>query len=178
MDATTSKLINHAANANVPASGLPVYNSVNELPVTEEICHFVLPLQYVTASDASKAFTEVIKPHTYGAMMPVANDTALLITENSSTIRSIVRIAQIIDVPPMQTSNETIKLQRADVEIVAEIINEIFAEDDESNAAPASGRSRRRALRHPAWPRGGCPRARPPRSAPLPTLAPAPIAAP
>ena len=87
MDATTSKLINHAANANVPASGLPVYNSVNELPETEEICHFVLPLQYVTATDASKAFTEVIKPHTYGAMMPVANDTALLITENSSTIR-------------------------------------------------------------------------------------------
>jgi type II secretion system protein D len=131
MDATTSKLINHAANANVPASGLPVYNSVNELPETEEICHFVLPLQYVTATDASKAFTEVIKPHTYGAMMPVANDTALLITENSSTIRSIVRIAQIIDVPPMQTANETIKLQRADVEIVADIINEIFEKDEE-----------------------------------------------
>ncbi|MFM2169388.1 MAG: hypothetical protein RIS79_3759 [Verrucomicrobiota bacterium] len=135
VDATTSKLINHAANANVPSSGLPVYNSLNELPLTEEICHFVLPLQYVTATDASKAFTEVIKPHTYGAMMPVADDTALLITENSSTIRSICRIAQIIDVPPLQTANETIKLQRADVEIVADIINEIFEKDDEGGVA-------------------------------------------
>lgn len=136
VDATSSKLINHGANANVPATGLPVYNSISELPLTEEICHFVLPLQYITASDAAKAFVEAIKPHTYGGLMPVANDTALLITENSSTIRSIVRIAQVIDVPPMQTANETIKLQRADVEIVAEIINEIFAKDEES--APAA----------------------------------------
>ncbi|MBL9129926.1 MAG: hypothetical protein JNG86_01920 [Verrucomicrobiaceae bacterium] len=135
-DATTSLLINHGANANVPAVGLPVYHSLSELPLTDEICHFVLPLQYVTASDAAKAFTEVIKPHTYGALMPVANDTALLVTENSSTIRSIVRIAQIIDVPPTQIANETIKLQRADVEIVAEIINEIFEKDEES--APAA----------------------------------------
>ena len=136
-DARTSKLINTGANANVPALGLQVYNSLADLPITEEICHFVLPLQYVTASDAAKAFTEVIKPHTYGSLMPVANDTALLITENSSTIRSVVQIAQIIDVPPAQVSNETIKLQRADVETVAEIINEIFAQDEESAPPPA-----------------------------------------
>ena len=158
MDATTSKLINHAANANVPSSGLPVYNSLNELPLTEEICHFVLPLQYVTATDASKAFTEVIKPHTYGAMMPVANDTALLITENSSTIRSIVRIAQIIDVPPMQTANETIKLQRADVEIVADIINEIFEKDDEgadaTQPAPVAAAPAAAAGARPGMPAG------------------------
>lgn len=137
-DPRTSKLINTGANANVPAMGLQVYNSLADLPITEEICHFVLPLQYVTASDAAKAFTEVIKPHTYGSLMPVANDTALLITENSSTIRSVVQIAQIIDVPPAQVSNETIKLQRADVETVAEIINEIFAQDEESAPSPAA----------------------------------------
>jgi len=152
-DATTSVLINHSANANVPAAGLPVYNSLTELPVTEEICHFVLPLNYVTATDAAKAFTEAIKPHTYGALMPVANDTALLITENSTTIRSIVRIAQIIDVPPMQTANETIKLQRADVEIVADIINEIFEKDEEGADAtqPAA------AVAVPAAPAGARP---------------------
>jgi general secretion pathway protein D len=137
-DARTSKLINTGANANVPALGLQVYNSLADLPVTEEICHFVLPLQYVTASDAAKAFTEVIKPHTYGSLMPVASDTALLITENSSTIRSVVQIAQIIDVPPAQVSNETIKLQRADVDTVAEIINEIFEMDDEGSAPAAT----------------------------------------
>lgn len=154
MDATTSKLINHGANANVPAAGLPVYNTLSELPVTEEICHFVLPLQYVTASDAAKAFTEVIKPHTYGALMPVANDTALLITENSTTIRSIVRIAQIIDVPPAQTANETIKLQRADVEIVAEIINEMFEEDEEGSSTQPAATAPTQAV---AAPRGQLP---------------------
>lgn len=158
MDATTSKLINHAANANVPSSGLPVYNSISELPLTEEICHFVLPLQYVTATDASKAFSEVIKPHTYGAMFPVANDTALLITENSSAIRSIVRIAQIIDVPPMQTANETIKLQRADVEIVADIVNEIFEKDEEGADAsappPATAPAAPAAAARPGMPAG------------------------
>ena len=141
VDATTAKLINQAGGKSPTADGLKVYNSLRDLPLNEEICHYVLPLQFVSADEASKAFQQVIKLHGYGAMTGVSNDTALIITENSTTIRSICEIAQIIDVPPTETSNEMIKLERSDVELVAEIINEIFEQEEKAKSstnAPAA----------------------------------------
>ena len=138
LDATTAKLINHAGGKSPTADGLKVYNSVRELPQSEEICHFVLPLQHISADDASKAFQQVIKLHAYGAMTPISNDSALIITENSATIRSICEIAQIVDVPPAEIANEMIKLERSDVELVAEIVSEIFEQEEKvQKSAPA-----------------------------------------
>ena len=111
IDATTAKLINHAGGKSPTADGLKVYNSTRDLPQSEEICHFVLPLQHISADDASKAFQQVIKLHAYGAMTPISNDSALIITENSATIRSICEIAQIVDVPPAEIANEIFEQQ-------------------------------------------------------------------
>ena len=141
VDATTAKLINHAGGKSPTADGLRVYNALRDLPLGEEICHYVLPLQHLSAEEASKAFQQVIKLHSYGAMTPVSNDTALIITENSATIRSICEIAEIIDVPPTETSNEMIKLERSDVELVAEIVNEIFEQEEKSKMAKSSAPS-------------------------------------
>jgi type II secretion system protein D len=138
VDATTAKLINQAGGKSPTADGLKVYNSLRDLPLNEEICHYVLPLQFVSADEASKAFQQVIKLHAYGAITGVSNDTALIITENSTTIRSICEIAQIIDVPPTETSNEMIKLERSDVELVAEIINEIFEQEEKAKSSTAN----------------------------------------
>jgi len=138
VDATTAKLINQSGGKSPTADGLKVYNSLRDLPLNEEICHYVLPLQFVSADEASKAFQQVIKLHAYGAMTGVSNDTALIITENSTTIRSICEIAQIIDVPPTETSNEMIKLERSDVELVAEIINEIFEQEENAKSSTSN----------------------------------------
>ena len=135
VDATTAKLINHAGGKSPTADGLKVYNSLHDLPESEEICHYVLPLQHISADDASKAFQQVIKLHPYGAMTPISNDSALIITENSATIRSICEIAQIVDVPPAEIANEMIKLERSDVELVAEIVSEIFEQEEKAQTS-------------------------------------------
>ena len=135
VDATTAKLINYGGGKSPTASGLKVYNTLRELPQNEEICHYVLPLQFISADDASKAFQQVIKLNSFGAMTPISNDSALIITENSATIRSICEIALIIDVPPTETANEMIKLERSDVELVAEIVNEIFEQEEKAKKA-------------------------------------------
>ncbi|MDB6005414.1 MAG: hypothetical protein JWR15_2401 [Prosthecobacter sp.] len=135
VDPTTAKLINNGGGKSATNAGLKVYNSLRDLPQNEEICHYILPLQHISADEASKAFQQVIKLNTYGAMTGVSNDTALIITENSVTIRSICEIAQIIDVPPTETANEMIKLERSDVELVAEIVNEIFAQEEKTKSS-------------------------------------------
>lgn len=137
IDATTAKLINHAGGKSPTADGLRVYNSLRDLPQNEAICHYILPLQHISAEQASKAFQQVIKLHPYGAMTPISNDSALIITENSASIRSICEIAQIVDVPPAEIANEMIKLERSDVELVAEIVSSIFEQEEKAHAAVA-----------------------------------------
>lgn len=135
IDSTTAKLINNGAGKSPTADGLKVFRDIRDLPLNEEICHYVLPLRHIAADEASKAFQEVIKLHPYGAMSAISNNSALIITENSTTIRSICELAQNIDVSSANLANEMIKLERSDVEMVAEIITEIFGEQKEMKAA-------------------------------------------
>lgn len=141
VDSTTSKLINSGAGKSPTSDGLRVYHNIRDIPNHEEICHFILTLRHISGDDASKAFQEVIKMHPYGAMSVVSNNTALIITENSATIRTIYEIAQVIDVPSASVENEMIKLERSDVELVAEIINEIFGEQEKMGGAAPEARA-------------------------------------
>lgn len=138
VDSKTVKLIHHSGGKSPTPEGLPVYRSMKELPPGEEICHFILPLEHISPDEASKAFQQVIKLHAYGAIMPMTNSSALIITENSATIRSIAGMAEVIDVPPAEIANEMIQLQRSDAESVAEIISEIFEEREKAAEAAAS----------------------------------------
>lgn len=131
---TTVMLIHHQGGKNPAPEGLPVISAIRDLPKDEQIVHYVMPLEHISADDASKAFKEVVKLHTYGAITPIANSSAIIITENTATIRSLHEIAEIIDVPPAEISNELIALERSDAERIAEVINEIYAQQDDSSA--------------------------------------------
>ncbi len=138
VDATTVKLIHHSGGKSPTPEGLQVYTSIQDLPQNEELCHFVMPLEHISPDEASKAFQQVIKLHAYGAIMPMKNAAALIITENSITIRSIYEMAKVIDVPPAEIANEMIKLERSDAESIAEIINEIYEEQEKTESASQS----------------------------------------
>lgn len=141
IDSTTAKLINNGAGKSPTADGLKVYQNIRDVPANEEICHFVLQLHHISGEDASKAFQEVIKLHPYGAISAISNNSALIITENSTTIRSIHEIAQVIDVPSANISNEMIRLERSDVELIAEIITEIFGQENKAENNSPEARS-------------------------------------
>ncbi len=138
VDARTVKLIHHSGGKSPTPEGLPVYRNLAELPEGEEICHFILPLQHISPDEASKAFQQVIKLHAYGAIMPMMNSSALIITENTATIRSIAEMARVIDVAPAEIANEMIQLQRSDPESIAEIISEIFDEREKAAESAAA----------------------------------------
>jgi general secretion pathway protein D len=132
VDEKTVKLIHHSGGKNPASHGLKVYTAIHDLPQTEEICHFVMSLEHISPDEASKAFQQVIKLNSFGSITPATNSAALIITENSVTIRSIYEIAKVIDVPPAEIANEMIQLERSDAESIAEIISEIFEEREEA----------------------------------------------
>lgn len=140
VDDQTVKLIHHSGGKDPSSEGIPVFSSIKDLPVEEQIVHFVLPLQNISPEEAAKAFTTVVKLHPYGAITPVNNTSNIIIKENTATIRSIYELAQIIDVPPAEIANEMIELKRSDAEGIAEIIQEIYEEKEKSENAPRSVR--------------------------------------
>lgn len=133
VDKDTVKLLHHSGGKSPAAEYLQVFNSIKDLPEGDQIVHFVMPLNHISAEEASKAFQQVIKLHSYGAITPVKNASAIIVTENTATIRSIFEIAQVIDVPPAEITNEMIKLERSDAESIAEIINEIYDDKEKSD---------------------------------------------
>jgi type II secretion system protein D len=161
VDPKTVKLIHHSGGKNPASHGLNVYTAIHDLPQNEEICHFVLPLEHISPDEASKAFQQVIKLNSYGSITPVMNSAALIITENSITIRSIVEIAKVIDVPPAEIANEMIQLERSDAESVGEIISEIFEEREKAAESAAAANPSTPATPAVATPNGARPGASP-----------------
>ena len=161
VDPKTVKLIHHSGGKNPASHGLNVYTAIHDLPQNEEICHFVLPLEHISPDEASKAFQQVIKLNSYGSITPVMNSAALIITENSITIRSIVEIAKVIDVPPAEIANEMIQLERSDAESVGEIISEIFEEREKAAESAAAANPSTPATPAVATPKGARPGATP-----------------
>lgn len=161
VDPKTVKLIHHSGGKNPASHGLKVYTAIHDLPQNEEICHFVLPLEHISPDEASKAFQQVIKLNSYGSITPVMNSAALIITENSITIRSIFEIAKVIDVPPAEIANEMIQLERSDAESVGEIISEIFEEREKAAESAAAANPPPQATPTVAAPNGARPVAAP-----------------
>ena len=135
-DDETVMLLNTGGGKSAASQRLPVYSSIKDLPEGDHVVHYVMQLQHISPEEAEKAFQEVIKPNSYGNITPVANASAIIITENSNTIRAMFEMAQIIDVPPAETANEMIKLERSDVDSIADILKEIYEEKEKSESAP------------------------------------------
>lgn len=135
-DPETVVLINTNGGKSPTSAGLPVFSSIRDLPDSDKVVHFVLPLQNISPDEATKAFTTVIKLHAYGAITPVNNTSNVIITENSATVRSIYELAQVIDVPPAESATELIDLKRSDAEKVADIVKEIYEEKEKADATP------------------------------------------
>lgn len=106
--------------------GAPLYESSADLPETDQVVSYVALLKYLNGEDAVKAIDQVIPRHSYGVITPVPNAKALIITENSSTIRSILALLERIDNKPATTISKTIQLTRSDAEDVKKALDEIL----------------------------------------------------
>jgi len=124
----------------IPSSeGVPMILSEEELPITDQVVSYILPLTYLKAEDASTAFAQIIPPHAYGKLIAVPNARAMVITENSNTIRSYIELAKQVDVPTSETKVKTIPLERADAEEVAEILASLLGIDQGTTTGGTSG---------------------------------------
>ena len=114
--------------------GAPLIESAMELPLTDQVVSFVLLLKYLSGEDAIKAIDQVIPRHSYGVLTAVPNAKALVITENSNTIRSILALLERLDNKPAETISKTFQLTRSDAEDIKKALDEILGTDEKNTA--------------------------------------------
>jgi len=133
------KIIAYNTDKKPSSEGLPVYTSPFQLPESDQIVTFIMPLSYLSSDAAAEMFTNIVVLHPYGKITPLQNASAIVITENASVIRRLVELRDHLDVSPTRTMDRAFQLERADAEDVVEALIDVLGLDQESGGAGAPG---------------------------------------
>jgi general secretion pathway protein D len=108
-------------------AGVPLVSDEADIPDGEHVVSFLFKLRYADPVELQQVLGQYLSPpQAYTSFLALPKAGSILITENSSVIRSLIRIVDQIDVPPAQVVSEFIKLERADATKVVEMLKEVF----------------------------------------------------
>ena len=124
-----------------------------QLALEDGVVTYVMKFQYLKPEEAQRAFTTV-----FGAFLPggsiaeVRNASSLIITEKAPLIQSLLQIKEEIDVPSAQVATAWVEIRYADVQELADQLNEMF--NAQSNQNQSAGVQRQQANNTPPVPGG------------------------
>jgi len=145
------KLVLATAGMNPRQAALPVIINRNDLPEGDEVVTFVMTLDFIKPEELVNTFVKVIGQFgPYGSIAAVPNASAVVITENSALIRSLLDLKAQIDVPSSMVVKRMVKVNFADVETLAETLNQILNAQQTQQTSASVQRERA-----PEQPRGG-----------------------
>lgn len=79
---------------------VPVYTESTPLPDGDEVISYVVALKYLKAELAVAMFTKAAgEIGSYSSIVPVANASAIIITDNTLVIRKLIDLKSEIDKP-------------------------------------------------------------------------------
>ena len=148
VDKNSVKVINTAAGKNPRSEGVFLFTNESELPEGEVVASYVMPLTHLAAADAVPIFEQFITLHPYGSLVPVPVANQVLITENSTLIRRLIDVRNLIDTPAPEKKSEFVTLQQANADRVVELITTILEKREQNS----SGGGAKAATGQPAQP--------------------------
>lgn len=108
-------------------AGVPLVSDEADLPEGDHVVTFLFKLRYADPIELQQVLGQYLSPpQSYTSFLALPKSSSILITENSSVIRSLIHIVDQIDVPPASVVSEFIKLQRADASKVVEMLKDVF----------------------------------------------------
>ena len=122
------------------AGGYPLVTDELLLPDSEELVSYVMAFDNIKPEEAMSIFTGVVSQlDAHGSVVPVANANALIITENSQLIRTLIELKNRIDIPQELSMQRWIPLEHADAEETAARVKEIMEFSAQQNTQLSSG---------------------------------------
>ena len=136
VDDHTAKVVNIASNKNPRSEGVKLYANAEDLPTDDEVVSYYMPLTYIGPNEAVAIFTSQAPVHPYGAYIPAPTAQAVIVTENTSVVRELIALKQLIDIPPARVTSQFVQLTRADAEKVADLLNKLLNDSTKAGGSP------------------------------------------
>ncbi|MFC7336311.1 secretin N-terminal domain-containing protein [Haloferula chungangensis] len=125
-------LVLATSGSNHLGQGPEVIIDPADLPEDDRVVSFVMNLQHIKPDEIVRTFTTIVgQLGAYGAITPVPNAGSVVITEKTSLIRRLIQLKEEIDVTG-QVATRFIEVQFADVEELAETLNEVLGTQQQS----------------------------------------------
>jgi general secretion pathway protein D len=120
---------------NPRTTGVPVISDETEIPDGDHVVSYLFKLRYADPQELQQALGQYLSPpQPYTSFLALPKAGAILVTENSSVIRTLAKIIYQVDVPPAEVVSEFIKLERADASKVVDMLKDIFEKTDKTGA--------------------------------------------
>ncbi|HZR77672.1 MAG TPA: secretin N-terminal domain-containing protein, partial [Chthoniobacterales bacterium] len=127
---------------NPRTTGVPLISDESEIPSGDHVISYLFKLRYADPQELQQALGQYLSPpQPYTSFLALPKAGAILVTENSSVIRTLARIIDQVDAPPAEVVSEFIKLERADAAKVVDMLKDIFEKTDKSTTGPGGVRN-------------------------------------
>ena len=112
---------------NPRTAGVPIISDEADIPEGDHVISYLFKLRYADPQELQQVLGQYLSPpQPYTSFLALPKSSSILVTENSSVIRTLVRIIDQIDVAPAEVVSEFIKLERADATKVVDMLKDIF----------------------------------------------------
>ncbi len=117
------------------------YDDEFKLPVEDQLVMYQMVFKYLKPEEAIKVLQSALgQLSASGTIAAVPNASSLIITENASLIRQMIKIQKAIDVPT-SVAEKWVEVVYGDVEEIAERMNEIYNEQGNSRQTTRTTRA-------------------------------------
>jgi len=125
------------AGQNPRKAPVPIVSDLADIPPGNPVISFLFRLQYADPQELQ----QVLMAYFQGSsgtinILALPKASALLVTQNTDIIRQLASVISQVDVAPAEVVSEFIKLDRADVSKVADMLKDIFEKGTESPTQP------------------------------------------
>lgn len=135
---------------NPRTAGVPIISDESEIPPDGHVISYLFKLRYADPVELQQALGQYLSPpQPYTSFLALPKSGSLLITENSSVIRTLAHIINQVDIPPAEVVSEFIKLERADASKVVDMLKDIFEKGDKTGQPNQPGYGGVRNVRAP-----------------------------
>jgi general secretion pathway protein D len=112
---------------NPRTAGVPIISDEADIPEGDHVISYLFKLHYADPQELQQVLGQYLSPpQPYTSFLALPKSSSILVTENSSVIRTLVKIIDQVDIPPAEVVSEFIKLERADASKVVDMLKDIF----------------------------------------------------
>ncbi len=121
--------------------GVPILAEPEPIPDGEQVIMYLVKLQYADPTELAQVLQQAMpasRQEYAPNIVPLPKAQAIIITENTTILRGLMRIIRAADLEPTKVDGEFITLQRASAKDVVQMLEKLFEKPQSGSGSGAS----------------------------------------